>query len=284
MNALHPIAGYDDRNRLADIIFVHSLNPFSNNFMPIAFETWGENYATGDFWPHWLHQDLKLRPNGLLHTGIWLMEYDASGVRWQKSARDLQNRVAHILALLHEQDIGDKPLLFVCHGIGGLLTTMLLEVGFTERNPLVEQVCGIVFLATPHYGATLTTGTTRLRRFLRLTPAILELGWDLETARRLAMWYPTNAAQKGIQTLSFHAMLPPDVPFLATSPAYPEIESAPIACDPVAIAKLTSRDNAVYQETLRFVREILTAMHPTVPVILPTSDEVTTNDAISLTV
>jgi protein SERAC1 len=277
LNALHPIAGDDDKNRLADIIFVHGLNPYFGNTRKFAFETWGDNYATRDFWPYWLHKDLKLRENGLLHTGVWVLEYDADGTLWRESD------APKVFAPLGEQEAGEKPIVFVCHGLGGLAVKALLERGFkdggTEWLPIVEQVCGVVFLSTPHCGVSLTSVSARFRHFLHATPAILKLALDSTIVPGLVKSYHDEAARRGIKSLSFHGTLPPPAPLVlkpnSADLQVSDLDSCPVAYDPIMIAKLPSRDNEVYQGIVRFVRDIMTEMNPTVPVIPPDITEAT---------
>ena len=60
----------------------------------------------------------------------------------------------------------DRPIIFVSHSLGGLVTEMALTVSkgsLDERLHIVEKGClGIVFLGTPHAGADLATTLSKL--------------------------------------------------------------------------------------------------------------------------
>jgi triacylglycerol esterase/lipase EstA (alpha/beta hydrolase family) len=54
--------------------------------------------------------------------------------------------------------LGDRPIVLVCHSLGGLVAKQLLRTSFdltatAESQKIAKAVRGVIFLATPHSGA-----------------------------------------------------------------------------------------------------------------------------------
>jgi predicted alpha/beta hydrolase family esterase len=137
------------RDGCADVIFVHGLTGE-------AVGTWTSQGATepeGEYWPKWLSTDL---PNLSFYT----LGYPASiFAQWAKKEMALYERAKNSLELLAGYDFGKRPIIFICHSLGGLLTKQLLRTAKESVDAgwqrIADSCVGILFLATPHTGSSL---------------------------------------------------------------------------------------------------------------------------------
>jgi hypothetical protein len=72
---------------------------------------------------------------------------------------NLYERAKYSLELLASYGFGERPLIFVCHSLGGLLVKQLLRTA-TESSEeacrrIADRCVGVLFLATPHSGSSL---------------------------------------------------------------------------------------------------------------------------------
>jgi hypothetical protein len=91
----------------------------------------------------------------------------------------LYDRADNTLDLLALDGIGQRPLAFVCHNLGGLLIKQALRNALDAPNPrwqaLARQARLIVFLCTPHSGASMANWIQYLGKLLRTTVSVAEL-------------------------------------------------------------------------------------------------------------
>ncbi|WIW45402.1 ABC-three component system protein [Bradyrhizobium sp. 62B] len=137
------------RECCADVIFVHGLTGD-------AVETWtcsASSEAEGNYWPNWLSADLP-------SLSFYTIGYPA-GVfaQWAKKEMNLHERAKSTLETLAGYSFGDKPIVFVCHSLGGLLVKQMLRTAAESNddgwNRIADSCAGIYFLATPHTGSSL---------------------------------------------------------------------------------------------------------------------------------
>lgn len=181
---LNKIANCDNAERVGDVIFVHGLNGD-------AFGTWHPNNKTDDqnSWLYWLGGDLG-------NVGIWSLGYDAKPVAWMGGTMPLADRANNILTLIQQKKIGDRPLLFVTHSLGGLLVKQMLQnaVGFgsPKWKTIAAQTKGTVFLATPHSGSDWANWFSYIGVILSKTEIINELKSNSSHLRNLTLWFKEN--------------------------------------------------------------------------------------------
>ena len=130
---------------LLDVIFVHGLTGD-------AHETWS-NGADDGFWPEWLKDDLK-------YLSVYTLGYPASLFeKWAKKEMDIFERAGNVLEHLTAKGIGERPIVFVTHSLGGILTKILIrksnESGEEDYKKVSEATRLVIFLSTPHTGASL---------------------------------------------------------------------------------------------------------------------------------
>lgn len=102
---------------VADIIFVHGLGGDQRS-------TWQASKAEESFWPAWLAQDSP-------HIAVYSLGYEASPSAWLGSAMPLSDRATNVLASLEAEQLGERPLIWVCHSLGGLVVKQLLRTAAT---------------------------------------------------------------------------------------------------------------------------------------------------------
>lgn len=149
---------------IGDVIFIHSM-----------WGDWQNTWRNNEHTPHWANWLAVNRPD----LNFWSLQYPASPTFWAGRVMSLPERSVTILALLKAKKIGQKPLSFVTHSMGGLLCKQMLMdalTGGTETYKSIgDQTCGVAFLSTPHTGADLASKIKLIGTILRPTEVIEDL-------------------------------------------------------------------------------------------------------------
>ncbi len=204
---LHPISGCDQPLRRADVVFIHGLGGD-------AFTTWrhGEDETTS--WPHWLGKAFP-------EVGVWSLGYAASPSKWQRRLswgsggnRDaghtmaLPDRALNVLDEMVQRGLGERPLFFICHSLGGLVAKKILHIACdplqTKYNKISTHTCAVLFLATPHQGAALATLADTFRVVFGATVTMEDLREHDAHLRELYNWYRRHAPVAGIRTETYY--------------------------------------------------------------------------------
>ena len=133
---------------LLDVIFVHGLTGD-------AYKTWSSSKKDDGFWPKWLKDDLE-------HLSIYTLGYPASMFeKWAKKEMDIFERANNVLEHFAAKGIGTKPIAFITHSLGGILTKILIrrsnESEDSDYKLVSEATRLVIFLATPHFGSSLAS-------------------------------------------------------------------------------------------------------------------------------
>jgi pimeloyl-ACP methyl ester carboxylesterase len=139
-----------------DVVFVHGLGGS-------GAETW-VNAQTQFNWTSEMNNRSNLRAVSVDYFAPNRNAADAGAVQasWQDSGLGL-------LSSLANKDIGKRPIVFVAHSLGGIVVKQALRLAADSRNAIYENTRGVIFLATPHAGATIATIATHLGQ---LVPAL----------------------------------------------------------------------------------------------------------------
>ncbi|KAM7213610.1 hypothetical protein V8F06_010996 [Rhypophila decipiens] len=151
---------------IADVIFVHGIKGHRE-------QTWSQGNG-GQPWPQ------TLLPLRMPDIRIMTFGYDANPIGWRASVSG--NRIGNhsmnlLLALArlrpNKTDSSKRPIIFVAHSLGGLVCKDALissRSSAEERlRRIYDHTTGILFLGTPHTGASLATVAHRLASVLSLT-------------------------------------------------------------------------------------------------------------------
>lgn len=132
-------------NAVLDVIFVHGLSGDAN-------ATW-QCPTDNVFWPKWLHDENS-------DIAIYTFGYSASiFAKWAKKEMDIFERAANTLEIMAGMGLGQRPIAFISHSLGGILVKILLRKASTSADPdfknIVTSTKLVTFLSTPHTGSSL---------------------------------------------------------------------------------------------------------------------------------
>jgi pimeloyl-ACP methyl ester carboxylesterase len=163
-DGVYLISSTAEEDRIADIVFVHGLGGSSH-------DTWRyglEGSSDGFFWPEELAKDLR-------NCGIWTAGYPAGFTRLGQPGMIIEKRAGNLAHKLANVGIGSRPLVFICHSMGGLVIKALVTESQTspdeDRRQITSMVRGIIFCATPHRGSAFADAAGVLGQLLLGTQA-----------------------------------------------------------------------------------------------------------------
>ena len=268
MAELLPISSPLAAERQLDVVFVHGLGGD-----PIA--TWRSGTDENSSWPHWL--DLEFGTQ----IGVWSLGYAAAPSKWQSipffggkepdagAAMSLPRRAENALDRLVGAGIGQRPLCFITHSLGGLLVKSILRRSADsqfapERLQVVEQCRGVLFLATPHHGSRLADLAAAIKVYLP-SVSTLDLKDNDDHLMDLYEWYRSYAPSHHILTRSYYENKETKavvivVPRSSADPGGTGDTArvpTPLDRDHLEISKPRSRDDQAYIGSLQLIRLIL---------------------------
>lgn len=204
---LHPINSTTNSSPKIefDLIFVHGLQGG-------VFKTWRQsdsmknssNYT--DCWPKtWIPLDFD-------NCRILAVNYQTFLSNWNINcghAHTLKERSDQLAQELRCANVGDRPIIWVTHSMGGLLVKEMLtdienqgESKHTYKS-LVEQTKGIVFFSVPHKGSEMAVWSPNMQRIISPSNQVLELRKDSPMLIDLHQRFLNLAERHNIECLSF---------------------------------------------------------------------------------
>ncbi|XP_054018658.1 protein SERAC1 [Dryobates pubescens] len=257
----------------ADILFVHGL-------LGAAFKTWRqqdidhrsdkkasegeEDYS--QCWPKtWLGSDCPA-------LRIISVEYDTQLSDWKVKCpveahrKSIAYRSSELLDKLRAAGIGDRPVVWVSHSMGGLLVKkMLVDASKNpEMDKIINNTRGIIFYSVPHHGSQLAEYSINARYLLFPSVEVKELSKDSPALKELNDDFLSFAKDKKFSVLSFAETLPTHIGSMLKLHVVP-LESAqlgigeliPVDVNHLNICKPKKKDAFLYQRTLKFIRDVL---------------------------
>ncbi|ERE85011.1 protein SERAC1 isoform X4 [Cricetulus griseus] len=255
----------------ADVLFIHGL-------MGAAFKTWRQHdskraltenvvvdenrYTT--CWPKtWLAKDCPA-------LRIISVEYDTSLSDWRARCpmerKSIAFRSNELLSKLRAAGVGDRPVIWISHSMGGLLVKkMLLEASRKpELSALINNTRGMIFYSVPHHGSRLAEYSVNIRYLLFPSLEVKELSKDSPALKKLQDDFVEFAKDKNFQVLNFVETQPTFIGRMIKLHIVP-VESAdlgigdliPVDVNHLDICKPKTKDAFLYQRTLQFICETL---------------------------
>lgn len=239
-----------DTDVIFDVVFLHGLDGD-------ALQTWTVP-KTNDCWPYWLAEHTP-------RAAVWSVDFDAWSRRSKGHAMGLFDRAINILSALNNHGIGERPLCFITHSMGGLLAKklVLLATSRDEFQHIATMSKGFVFIATPHTGASLANVANLLRVAVRPTEATHDLQKNAPQLRELNDDFRNWVAKSGGAVLAFFEKLPIMnvlvVDEASANPGIAQVSPRGVDADHLSICKPTSQRSFLYQEVRLFIRKFGTA-------------------------
>ncbi|KAH7466543.1 hypothetical protein FOMA001_g16824 [Fusarium oxysporum f. sp. matthiolae] len=132
-----------------DIVFVHGLNLKGKSSH--GYDTWTADLNGGRriFWPK------ELLPTSVPNLRVMLLAYN-SNIVWNAAFAGISDHANSLMneLVLKRQESPDRPIIFICHSLGGLVVKQALLLEKPEFQDAINSTRGLVFFATPHRGAT----------------------------------------------------------------------------------------------------------------------------------
>jgi len=170
-----------------DVVFLHGL-------MGGVFYTWRQQdtdnqrefseyqVSENDYsycWPRdWLAEDSN-------HVRVIGCDFDSYISQWggscptQSFKQSLKERSEDILSKLQEAGVGNRPVIFVGHSMGGLIIKKMLVEAKSSQDPTRRQVAentkGVVFYSTPHKGSQIAKLNSLVKYLLFPSVEVQEL-------------------------------------------------------------------------------------------------------------
>ncbi|XP_077443061.1 protein SERAC1 [Stigmatopora argus] len=257
----------------ADILFIHGI-------LGAAFKTWRqrdrnplEDENDGDSeddytecWPKtWLAADCpNLRVLSVeyeSHLSDWLAKCPAENQR-----KSLAYRSQELLRKLKMAGVGNRPVVWVAHSMGGLLVKkMLIDASKDpDLSDLFENTKGVLFYSVPHHGTFMAEYSVSVRYLLFPSIEVKELCRDSPALRDLNENFLHMAKEKEINVLSFAERLPttigPMIKILVVPAQSANVgigDLIEVDVDHLSICKPERKDSFLYKRSLRFIQETL---------------------------
>jgi hypothetical protein len=251
VEGLLAVGGNDLSTRRLDVVFVHGLDGDART-------TWHPKGDASRFWPAWLAEDVP-------GIAVWSLGYEVSASAWTGHSMPLADRATHALATLETQGLGNKPIVFICHSLGGLLVKQMLrhalDFGVPAWKDIAKQTRGIVFLSTPHSGSDISGWMKHLGTLLRLTVSVDELQAHDPRLRELNTWFrncplvPGMGIQAYCEKRTVAGLLV--VNESSADPGLQGVVPIPVDEDHVSICKPDSREKLVFSRVKKFVGDLV---------------------------
>uniref|UniRef100_UPI00398F34BA protein SERAC1 isoform X3 n=1 Tax=Pristiophorus japonicus TaxID=55135 RepID=UPI00398F34BA len=183
-----------------------------------------------------------------------------------RTRKSLAYRGRELLIKLKAAGVGDRPVVWVAHSMGGLLVKkMLLDASEDpEMRSVVQNTQGIVFYSVPHYGSRLAEYSISARFLLFPSVEVKELSKDSPALRELNNDFTELVREQEVNILSFGEMLPTNIGSMIKLHVVPPNSAdlgigdfIPLDVNHLNICKPKSRDSFLYQQSLKFIKDAL---------------------------
>lgn len=195
-------------NAKADVVFVHGIGGSSEG-------AWTSNISAGkgvnereiiSFFPSVLASDFP-------DCNVWCLNYPSDFFDWSISGEfaEFPRNCINIMNYILGYDIGSRPVLFVCHSLGGILVKEILRMSAMNKTQrikrLFENTRAVSFIASPHSGsmwADILSAINSVLPFWRSKDELTKITYDNSYLEQLGDWYRNSANEKSIETQAFY--------------------------------------------------------------------------------
>lgn len=236
-----------------DLIFVHGLTGSST-------DTWTADLGDSEdgFWPNWMCGDF---PKAAVH----LVDYPSPIFKkWTGKELDLHAQADNILENLVCDGVGQRPVVFIAHSLGGILVKEILRAAAESLDSDWQSVASNTrlscFVSTPHTGASLADVVKSLAP--RLTSKQLDvIANDSGYLNDLKDSYRAISESRNIATAAYFETHKTNGAFLVVTsesadPGVTKCKPIAIESDHVAIAKPRSKNSLIYRSISKHVEKV----------------------------
>ena len=239
-----------------DVVFIHGIGGD-----PFATWTGGSNDKDA-FWPLWLDAAIP-------EAQVWTAHYPAQLSNWFGPSFPLQKSSIALLDRL-TQKIGDRPTIFVCHSLGGLIAKQMLRASCDlpareDFRQLGGNIIGMVFLGTPHQGAFLGSVARTLARALPMvarlsgfTELVAELAKEDASLEILGDWFRSAVSKRPLSVLVYSENVSTHGTMIvdnhSANPGLAGVQSIPMALNYFQLAGPRQRGDQISDGIIKFVR------------------------------
>lgn len=263
-----------------DIVFVHGL-------LGGVFYTWRQqdkdnvrDFSTDQIsedeytfcWPRdWLQDDA----NNIRVLGV---DFDSYISQWggacptQSFKSSLGERSEDMLRRLREAGVGDRPVIFVGHSMGGLIIKqMLVEAeasGDQDVLKIAKNTKGVVFYSTPHEGSHIAKLNSVVKYFLFPTVEVQELEFGNPVLSDLNSYFKQFVSKFKTKVISFGETLPTrhmglDLNFVPVDSSNPGVgEFYPVAYNHMDVCKPENKKSILFRKFYNLVWDTLDDASP----------------------
>ena len=153
----------------ADVVFIHGIVGHEHS-------TW-KHQGTGGFWPDWIGNELDVRVLTIDYPTAITTSLEAN------KAYSIGATAGQLHTALKNAGVGQRPVVFVCHSMGGLVLKKMLGDDLLRTDAAIwTNTAGVMFFATPHGGAKVPEFLCKLGPVLapHLTEQIKGMKWNDE--------------------------------------------------------------------------------------------------------
>jgi len=263
-----------------DVVFVHGL-------MGGVFYTWrqqdkdnerelSDNQISEDnysyCWPRdWLAEDAG-------HVRVIGCDFDSYLSQWggscptQSFTQTLEERSEDMMRKLRQAGVGNRPVIFVGHSMGGLIIKKMLTSAQDSQDEatkkLSENTKGVVFYSTPHEGSQIASLNSIIKYFFFPSVEVQELEMNNPDLLSLNQSFKEFASKFKTKVISFGETLPTrhlgvDLTFVPPESSNPGIgEFYPVPFNHMDICKPCNRKSILFRKFYNLVWDAVDQSDP----------------------
>ena len=207
-------------------------------------------------------------------------DFDSYITQWggscptQNFKQSLAERSEDMLKKLQDAGVGNRPVIFVGHSMGGLIIKkMLTEAKESEEESmkkLAENTKGVVFYSTPHEGSKIADMGMMIRHFFFPTVEVQELEMKNPALSSLNTSFKEFVSKFRTKVISFGEQLPTrhlgvDLTFVPPESSDPGVgEFISVPYNHMNICKPENKKSILFRKFYNMVWDALDEASPTI--------------------